>query len=210
MRRGGLRDQHRGASPRVGPGTLGRLSSSHGQSVTEFALILPILLLLALAIGDFGRVYAAMIGVEASARESADYGAFAPENWNATNLATTEAEMMRRACTAVRQLPDYVGAADASTCTNPTVTWTLEHPSGPASPSSCSKANVVPPCVVHVTATFEFQTLIRFPPLPESVDIVRDSYFAITELPDPDASPWPEETLELPTPNPTVTASPAP
>ena len=32
-----------------------------GQSVAEFALILPIMLLLAVAIGDFGRVYASII-----------------------------------------------------------------------------------------------------------------------------------------------------
>jgi Flp pilus assembly protein TadG len=183
---------------------------SNGQSVAEFALILPVMLLLALAIGDFGRVYASLISTEASAREAADYGAFSPGNWDSANLATTESEMTRRACTAVRHLPDYVGAVDGSTCTNPTVVWSLEHASGPATPNACSKSNVVPPCVVHVTATFEFRTLIRFPPLPESVVIVRDSYYAITELPDPDASPSPEATLELPTPNPTVTASPPP
>ncbi len=182
----------------------------NGQSVAEFALILPIMLLLALAIGDFGRVYASIISIEAGAREAADYGAFSPQNWEASEVATTEAEMMRRACTAVRHLPDYVGAADGSTCTSPDVTWQLEHSSGPATPSACANSNLVPPCTVRVTLTYEFETLIRFPPIPESVQIVRESIFAITELPDPDASLAPEETLELPTPAPTESPAPTP
>ena len=52
-----------------------------GQSVTEFALIVPILLLLLIAISDFGRFYASAVAVEAAGREAADFGAFDASNW---------------------------------------------------------------------------------------------------------------------------------
>jgi hypothetical protein len=46
-----------------------------GQSLAEFALVLPILLVLLLAVADFGRVFAASITTEASARNAAEIGA---------------------------------------------------------------------------------------------------------------------------------------
>ncbi len=46
-----------------------------GQTLAEFALVLPILLVLLLAVADFGRVFAASISTEASARNAAEIGA---------------------------------------------------------------------------------------------------------------------------------------
>jgi hypothetical protein len=46
-----------------------------GQTLAEFALVLPILLVLLLAVADFGRVFAASITTEASARNAAEIGA---------------------------------------------------------------------------------------------------------------------------------------
>ena len=43
-----------------------------GQSLVEFALIVPILLMLFIAIADFGRVFAAIIALEASTRNAAE------------------------------------------------------------------------------------------------------------------------------------------
>jgi len=45
---------------------------SHGQSLVEFALVVPILLVLFLAVADFGRVFAASIAVEAATRDAAE------------------------------------------------------------------------------------------------------------------------------------------
>ncbi len=45
---------------------------THGQSTVEFALVAPILLLLLVAIADFGRVFAAGVVVEAAARDAAE------------------------------------------------------------------------------------------------------------------------------------------
>lgn len=46
-----------------------------GQSLVEFGLVLPLLLVLLLGIADFGRVFAASITTEAAARNAAEAGA---------------------------------------------------------------------------------------------------------------------------------------
>jgi hypothetical protein len=46
-----------------------------GQSLVEFALVLPMLLVLLLGIADFGRVFAAGISVEATGRNAAEAAA---------------------------------------------------------------------------------------------------------------------------------------
>ena len=57
---------------RASRGRIGRA----GQGIAEFALIVPIMFLLAVGIGDFGRAFTSAIAVESAAREAADYGAF--------------------------------------------------------------------------------------------------------------------------------------
>jgi len=47
---------------------------SGGQALVEFALVLPVLLLLFLAAVDLGRLFYAYVGVENAAREGAAYG----------------------------------------------------------------------------------------------------------------------------------------
>lgn len=47
----------------------------HGQSLVEFALVLPMLLILLLGVADFGRVFSAGITVEAAARDAAEAAA---------------------------------------------------------------------------------------------------------------------------------------
>lgn len=49
--------------------------SRRGQSLVEFALVLPLLLVLLLGIADFGRVFAAGITMEAAARNGAEAAA---------------------------------------------------------------------------------------------------------------------------------------
>lgn len=50
-------------------------NSTRGQSMVEFALVLPMLLVLLLGIADFGRVFAAGITIEAAARNAAEAAA---------------------------------------------------------------------------------------------------------------------------------------
>ncbi|HEX7197586.1 MAG TPA: TadE/TadG family type IV pilus assembly protein [Candidatus Limnocylindria bacterium] len=49
--------------------------SRRGQSLVEFALVLPMLLVLLLGVADFGRVFNAGITLEAVARDAAEVGA---------------------------------------------------------------------------------------------------------------------------------------
>ena len=165
-----------------------------GQAVVEFALTIPILFLIAVAIGDFGRVYVSAIAVESGARAAADFGAFEKSNWclqelptdpcDGGNIAATEAEMQRRACTAVKSLPDYVGAADGSTCSNPTFSYVLEDaPNIAPYTASCALSEAGCVKVVHVTLAYDFHTALSVPPFPTTVTIVRDSSYAISELP---------------------------
>src|SRR5262245_28588012 len=59
---------------RLPSGRTGRHTNSpelpHGQAVVEFALIVPVLLLLLVGISDWARLYTTGINVEAAAREA--------------------------------------------------------------------------------------------------------------------------------------------
>jgi Flp pilus assembly protein TadG len=172
--------------------------SQAGQALTEFALVAPILLLLVLAIADFGRIYVSLVAVEAAAREAADYGAFQSSFWNASagNPATTTAEMQRRSCVASAgsHLDDYQGASDGSSCTNPSFTCTLvppvtsgevSQPCGSYAGTYCSTSTSDPPCTVHVQLNYQFRAFLNVPPLPTTVIFTRDSQFRISDLPVP-------------------------
>jgi hypothetical protein len=94
-----------------------------GQSILEFALVFPVLVLLLAGIADLSRWYSSAIGVEAAAREAADFGSFDESQWASPNVALTVEGMEERACIAASTLPDYQGDAvgtPAMTCTNPT------------------------------------------------------------------------------------------
>jgi hypothetical protein len=49
--------------------------ASRGQTLVEFALVLPILLVILLGVADFGRVFSTSMAVEASTRNGAEVGA---------------------------------------------------------------------------------------------------------------------------------------
>jgi Flp pilus assembly protein TadG len=170
--------------------------------VTEFALVVPVLMLLLIAIADFGRIYASAVAVEAAGREAADYGAFDASYWQTTstppnqpNYVTTVNEMQRRACVAAAgsHLEGYqtTDPVNNSTCTNPSFSCTLErngattdcmNPGGFVNGTDCSNPATDPPCTVHVQMTYTFQTFLSVPPMPTSVQLVRDSRFRISCL----------------------------
>src|SRR5688572_4245656 len=73
---------------------------SRGQSTVEFALVVPIMLIMLVAVVDLARLYTTMMSVESAAREAADYGSFYTHNWATSpvdNQSITLAEMERRA-----------------------------------------------------------------------------------------------------------------
>ncbi len=63
---------------------------SRGQSLVEFALVIPILLLLTLTALDFGRVYLGYINLQNMARIASNFAANNPDAWGATPDAAAQ------------------------------------------------------------------------------------------------------------------------
>jgi hypothetical protein len=179
-----------------------------GQSLVELTLVLPILLFIGLIVGDYGRIYASGVAVESAAREAADYAAFddlaeshfeEPDPVGAPGIIdakdATRLESLRRACAAVSSLPGYDQVA--THCADPTSRCVATPGSfcqlvvvdnGTSEPflSTCGTApqtDVTCGWVVHVTVTYDFDTILGIAPLPASVTLARESQFAISALP---------------------------
>jgi hypothetical protein len=181
-----------------------------GQSLVELALVLPILLFIGLVVGDFGRIYASGVAVEDAAREAADYAAF--DDLAASHFEepvpgavpllidakdSTRLEALRRACAAVSSLPGYdqvaIHCADpTSRCVAAAVPVpfcqlvVVDSRANEPFLSTCGTApqlDMTCGWVVHVTVTYDFDTILGIPPLPTSVTLARESQFAISALP---------------------------
>ncbi len=159
-----------------------RRRAARGQSLAEFALIVPVLFLLAVAIGDFGRIFTAVVATELAAREAADYGAFlGSAAWQETDApwANNDTEMRRRSCAATSELAAFEDP-DGRCSTNPRMTWALEKPAGVY---ECGgRTGLVEPCRVRVTVVYDFRPFFALPPIPESITLTRESIFAISDL----------------------------
>jgi Flp pilus assembly protein TadG len=175
---------------------------SRGQSIVEFALILPLLLIMFLAVADLARVYTTMVTVESAAREAADFGAFNSRNWEGdpgdptSNYAKTLEQMTERACVAARNLPDYAGPDTG--CSNPTIAVELQEPDGSVG-VNCDDETRPTPCRVVVTLTHDFHLIVPmsvtlfdvtvgFPP---TMTFERTSIFAISDFIIDTAAPTP-------------------
>ena len=80
---------------RIRPGLARRTASrrrTRGQSLVEFALVLPILLFLTLTALDFGRVYLGYINIQNMARIAANYAANNPNAWTGGGNADAQAQ----------------------------------------------------------------------------------------------------------------------
>ena len=177
---------------------LGRRGAS-GQSVVEFALVLPLMLILLLAIVDFARIYTTAMSVESAAREAADFGTtYGAEKWDATNSPTALEDMQTRACVAASTLPDYEGDDPTGTtvaCTNPAFAYCVT-PSDGGTCAALNGADVCEdpmrptPCAITVTLSYDFHLIAPFNidvfgtnvGVPNVVSFDRDSTFAITDI----------------------------
>jgi hypothetical protein len=177
-----------------------RAARQSGQGLAEFALVVPIMFFLVVVIADFGRVFTAMVGTESAAREAADYGAFVDldhaDRWASANSpwTATEDEMQRRACTAMLEQSGFSDTT-GNCVDNPIMTWELlTRDSAAALYHIVDKDRPMDdcygrdphaargPCVVHVTVSFNFSPIFAVPPIPSSVTISRESWFALSEL----------------------------
>jgi hypothetical protein len=131
------------ASPRPGrmPAPDGR-PHPRGQSMVEFALVLPMLLVLLLGIADFGRVFTSAITVEAAARNGAEAAAqeYVQMARNRPGGTLSNADYshlhdvaIERVCRESALLPNAVGGG--GTCTMPVVAVCVHDGSG--DPGNC-------------------------------------------------------------------------
>ena len=169
------------------PLEIARRRGLRGQSLVEFALVVPLLLLFFVAVADFARLYTTMTTIESAAREAADYGSFQSAYW--TDEPGVRTQMTHRACLASSTLPDYAGTTDAmaATCSNPSIAIALDPPDS----VSCSVSTREPPCRVTATLTYDFHLIL---PLhidlgggqtfgfPDHLTFERSSTFAMTDL----------------------------
>jgi hypothetical protein len=177
-----------------------RRSGERGQSIVEFALVLPFMLILLLAIVDLARVYTTMMSVESAAREAADYATtLGAGKWQVgPPMDATVAEMERRACVAASNLPDYAdpdGNPTNGGCTNPTFTYCVTATPGGScgavdAGAACDDPTRATPCRVTVTLSYDFHLIapynvevlgVRFG-VPPTLSFSRDSTFAMTDI----------------------------
>ena len=64
--------------------------TAHGQSLVEFALVLPVLMLLTLGVIDMGRAFTFGVGVQQGAREAARYGSRLAVNTNVSDSTVVQ------------------------------------------------------------------------------------------------------------------------
>jgi hypothetical protein len=178
----------------------GHRAPERGQSIVEFALVLPLMLIILLGIADLARIYTTMLSVESAAREAADYGtSLGAGKWQSgAPLDATVAEMERRACVAASDLPDYADPDNDPQnggCTNPSFSYcvatSVSGPCGPLDPGAgCDDPLRDPPCIVTVTLQEDFHLLapLNFEfmgveyGIPSTLSFARDSSFAMTDI----------------------------
>ena len=150
-----------------------RNPSRRGQSLVEFALILPFLLAFAGAGTDLARAYQAWLTVESAARNAAEYAAT-----TSVDAAGAQADGQRIVCLEAQHEPGFVagtGPNPVATCTAPlvTVTW-----SSSTTATGASVKNPIVTAQVHVA--LGFQTLIPYPMLPQGVmNLTADRTFSV-------------------------------
>ena len=122
-------------------------SRSRGQSLAEFALVVPILFTLLGATLDFGRVYETRVKLEAATRDAAEYVA--------TDVTvTSQALALTRAKSVV-----CAQFGQAATCTSPGVTI-VSYSSSTTAPGATAQNPLVK---VKVASSFTFQTFLPYP-----------------------------------------------
>lgn len=112
--------------PRLSSRQLARPSSRRGQSLVEFALVLPLLLLLLLGAIDLGRAFNSSISITNAAREGALYGASRPlDNSGITSRVRRElglapsdtSVVVSKSCSSGAACPRSTGYSWAGTAT---------------------------------------------------------------------------------------------
>jgi TadE-like protein len=186
-------------------------TGARGQSLTEFALTLPVVLLLVLFGLDFGRVFLGWISLTNAAREAANYAAMNPTAWGATPNATVQAEYARL----------VTAETSGINCTMPNPIPTPTFPNGsslgsPASVSMTCKFSLITPIIgrilgnlISVTASSSFPVRSGVIEGIPTASPAPSSSATATATAGASATPTPTPT-PAPTATPLVTPSPTP
>jgi hypothetical protein len=172
---------------------------SRGQSLAEFALTLPMALLMVLFGLDFGRVFLGWVALNNAAREAANYAAMNPDAWTIPYNLTVQAEYSRLVQT-------------EATSINCTLVDPVPAPTFSSGTSIGAPASVTLTCAFHlITPLIGMLTGNPIPVTASSAFPVRAGLIANipvpTDTPAPSASP---SASAAPTPTPTSGPSPTP
>jgi Flp pilus assembly protein TadG len=158
-------------------------AGGRGQSLTEFAITLPVVLTLILFGLDFGRVFLGWVTLTNAAREAANFAAMNPDAWGANPSASVQAEYAR-----------LVGAeTTGANCTMPNPVPDPTFPDGTSLGS---------PASVRITCTFHLITPVIGQIVGNLVSVTASSAFPVRS--------GIIEGIPTPSPSPTPTASAAP
>lgn len=129
--------------------------AARGQSLVEFALLLPLLFTLFGAIVDMSRLYSSWITLEGATRDAAEYAAT-----NATTSTEATTAALTVVCGQTRGLPGYrPDPGNPSGCLAPAVSVTSFSHS--TSVPGATTAN--PIATVTVSASVQFQAVLPLP-----------------------------------------------
>jgi len=150
----------------------GKSEHPEGQSLVEFALVLPLLLVLLLGVADFGRVFTTGVVLEAAARNGAEAAAQEyvqirrnnPASLDAADYASLHAVALSVVCAEAERLPNRV--VSAGMCTMPYAAVCVHDSAGG---DACgSEAGGAPPecSVMDSTWSSAIEQTQPTPPLP--------------------------------------------
>jgi Flp pilus assembly protein TadG len=159
-----------------------RRRPARGQSLTEFALIAPVLLAF-LGIGtDFARMYFAWVKLESATRDAAQYVASDPAHFTTggyydstdstnycgasgwttcTSAPSTDAQGVLQNETGLT----FTKSSTQTTCTSPKV-WAIV--SAPVTSAAAGGSTQYPVVTAHITACQPFRSLIPYPVLSQN------------------------------------------
>ncbi len=176
-----------------------------GQSLVEFAISFPVLMLMILFGVDFGRVFLGWVQLNAAVREAANFAAINPTAWDGSGNAPAQAEYIRL----------ITAEAMQSNCTLPNPLPVPSFPSG---------TEVGSPSVVEITCRFTLITPVIGNIIGDAINVSASASFPIrsglmggTEvgpglpsfIPGPSENPTESTGPEI-TPIPTPSAIPTP
>lgn len=174
---------------------LNRQRTARGQGLVEFALIVPLLMLVLLLGLDLGRVFFGWVGLTNATRIGASFAAAHSTAWGSPGSATERASYEEQ----------ILADADALNCTLP---GTLPVPSFPTGTDLGDTAEVT------LTCTFTLITPVLSALLGNTITISADSVFPVragvaATIPVSTPAPTPTATPS-PTPGPSATPAPTP